>query len=188
MTRAFFSLETPRARACFAVGFCAFIVLVPVFAAAGYLVHKAIWAAETVEVGEPRLARLIGLREASLPVREARAAAEQTLARFTYPASTAADRIGAELQQRLRALADGAGISVAGSQVINTREEDGLEQIPVSLNFEATHGQLQRFLQTLDVQAPVIHVDNLVVFPLRNRTAVGRLSVQGRFSVLRRLQ
>jgi general secretion pathway protein M len=186
MSRTLFSLHTPRARASFAVGFCAVLVFAPMLLAVGYLAHKTLWAVDALDVGEPRLARLIGLREAGSQVTAARALAEDRLARFSYPASAVTDRIGAELQQRLRNAADSAGVSVSGSQVIKSREEDGLEQIPVSINFEATHEQLQHFLQALSAQSPAVFVDSLTLTPMRQRTALDRLMVQGRFSVLRR--
>ncbi|GHT83359.1 hypothetical protein AGMMS49543_10410 [Betaproteobacteria bacterium] len=185
-----FSLNTPHARALFAVGLCALLVFAPVFCGAVYLIHKAMWAAETVEAGEPRLARLQGLREAAGRVSAARHTAEESLARLTYPASTPADRVGADLQQRMRAVADSVGVAVAGSQVINVKEANGLEQIPVSLNLEASHEELRQFLVAVSAQtqAPAVYVDNLVLTPTRNRSRPGRLQVQARFSVLRRLQ
>ncbi|MDR2690189.1 MAG: type II secretion system protein M [Azoarcus sp.] len=187
MNRKLFSLHTPRARASFAVGFCVVLVLAPCLFVLTYLVHKTLWAKEAIDAGEPRLARLLGLREAATQIGAARATAENSLARFAYPPSTAADRIGAELQQRLRAAADSAEVTVSGSQVIHTREENGLEYIPVTVNFEATHAKVQLFLQALGEQTPVIYIDSLIIVPVRNYAQLDRLQVQGRFSVLRRI-
>jgi len=176
----------PRSRAGLTVGLSVVVVLVPFLFIVGILAQQWFSARDALTVGEPRLARLLGLREAGGDVRRAREAAESALAGAVYPADAAADRIGTELQQRLRALGDAAGVSISGSQVIDGREEDGFQQIVVAMSFEATHEQLQHFLQSLSVQSPAVFVESLVVMPTHSRAGPEkRLMVQARLCALR---
>ncbi|MDR1661536.1 MAG: type II secretion system protein M [Azoarcus sp.] len=188
MMRAFFvasSFRFFRSRAALAVGLSVLAALVPVLFVMGYLMHQGFSASAAFERGEPRLARLLGLREAAEQVRRAREAAEDALLAVAYPAEMPADRIGTELQQRLRAAADGAGVAISGSQVIEGKKENEFEQVVVAMSFEASHEQLQQLLQMLVQQRPAIYVDNLVLTAGRSRSASGRLVVQARFCALR---
>jgi general secretion pathway protein M len=175
-------------RAGFAVGLSLLLILVPVLFIVGYLIHEAVQVNNNFASEEPRLARLLGIRQAALQVREGRSAAESALSALAYPGEHPADRIGTELQQRLRTAADNAGVAISGSQVIDGKEEDGLEQIVVAMSFESSHGQLQQLLQALALQTPTVYVDSLILMPVRSRTAVGRLMVQARFCALRQAQ
>ncbi|MDR2030939.1 MAG: type II secretion system protein M [Azoarcus sp.] len=189
MTRALpSSLRIFRSRAHLAVGLTLLVVLVPLLFAAGYLIHKAIQVNRILAADEPRLARLLGLRDAAALIREGRATVDSALSALTYPAAPPSDRVGTELQQRLRAAADSAGIAISGSQVIDGKEENGLVQIVVAMSFDASHEQLQQLLQALALQTPAVYVDSLVLMPVRSRTPNGRLIVQARFCVLKQAQ
>ncbi|MDR1063755.1 MAG: type II secretion system protein M [Azoarcus sp.] len=172
-----------RSRAGLSVALSILAALVPVFFAAGCLIHQWLSANAALEQGEPRLARLRGLRDAAQQVREAREAAEGALLTMAYSSELPADRVGADLQQRLRTAADSAGVAISGSQVVEGKTEDGFGQVVVVMSFEASHEQLQQFLQMLVRQTPTIYVDGLTLAAGRN--ANGHLAVQARFSVLR---
>lgn len=183
--RAFSSSRFFRSRANLSVGLSVLAVLVPVLVIVGYLAHQWFSANTVLEQGEPRLARLLGLRDAADRVREAREAAEEALSATAYSDDMPSDRVGTDLQQRLRTAADSAGVAISGSQVIEGREENGFEQVVVAMSFESSHEQLQQLLQTLAQQAPAVYVDSLTLMPARSRSADGRLIVQARFCVLR---
>jgi len=179
-------LHLPRDRARVTVVSSILVVLVPFLFVIGVLTQQ--WLADnaTLSGGEPRLARMLGLHEASEKVHQAREAAESALAGAIYPADAPADRIGTELQQRLRMLGDAAGVSISGSQVINGKEEDGFQQIVVAVTFEATHEQLLQLLQSLATLTPSVFVDNLVITSARFRAeSKNRLTVRARFCSLR---
>ncbi|MDR0635278.1 MAG: type II secretion system protein M [Azoarcus sp.] len=177
-----------RSRAGLAVGLSVLAVFIPVLCAVCYLAHQWFSASAALERGEPRLARLLGLRDAADEVREAREIAEAALSAAVYSGEMPADRIGTDLQQRLRGAADSAGVAISGSQVIEGKQENGFEQIMVAMSFEASHEQLQQLLQILAQQAPAVYVDNLVLMPMRARSGGGgRLIVQARFCVLRQV-
>ena len=71
------------------------------------------------EVGrlEPRIGRLIGYEAGAEDLVRSRATAESALASLAFVRDTEASSVGAELQQVLRALASGAGLTVSGSQL-----------------------------------------------------------------------
>jgi hypothetical protein len=191
MTRKPFAISSLRflnSRAGIAVGASALVIIIPVLFIIGYLIHTAVEASDAFARSEPQLARLLGVREAAGKMRGARAEAERALSAQVYPASQPADRIGTELQQRLRAAADNAGVAISGSQVIEGTEENGLEQVVVAMSFESSHTQLQELLQALALQTPLIYVDALTLLPVRSQTATGRLMVQARFCALRQAQ
>ncbi|MDR1462017.1 MAG: type II secretion system protein M [Azoarcus sp.] len=173
-----------RSRAGLSVGLSALAALVPVFFAAGWLMNQWFSASAAFEQGEPRLARLLGLRGAAQQVREAREAAGGALLSAAYSSELPADRIGTDLQQRLRTAADGTGVAISGSQVVEGKMEDGFERVVVAMSFEASHEQLQQFLHMLTQQTPTVYVDSLTLAAGR-RNANGHLAVQARFCVLR---
>ncbi|MDR0702877.1 MAG: type II secretion system protein M [Azoarcus sp.] len=179
------SLRFLRSRAALAVGLSVLVVLVPVLFAAGYLMHQWLSASAALEQGEPRLARLMGLRDAAQQVREAREAAESALLMAAYSSEMPADRAGTDLQQRLRTAADSIGVAISGSQVIDGKTENGFEQVVVAMSFEASHEQLQQLLQMLAQQTPTVYVDSLALSAARRHANSGRLLVQARFCVLR---
>jgi hypothetical protein len=188
MTRELFaasSLRLLNTRAGLTVAVSALFILIPVLFVIGYLVHEAVQASDAFARGEPQLARLLGVRQAAHQIQQGRAAAEDALSTQVHTDNQPADRIGTELQQRLRAAADSAGVAIIGSQVIEGKEENGIEQIVVAMSFESTHEQLQQLLQSLTLQTPAIYVDSLILMPVRSRTATGHLVVQARFCTLR---
>ena len=154
----------------------------------GYIASKAIWAEDALATMEPRYARLLGMKGAADAVKQSRLAAEAELARYAYPPTVGADRVGTDLQQRLRAIAESAGVAVSGSQIVPGETDKAIEVIPVSLTLEAEAGQLNAMLLALSDQAPAIFTESLALQPVRVRDGVGRrVTVKARFSVLRQL-
>jgi general secretion pathway protein M len=176
-----------RYRPHFCVGLTLVVLLSGLTLAVAYIVHKYVWATEALETMEPRYARMLGLHEAATKVAESRAAAGALLARYAYPETLPADRVGTELQQRLRAAAEAAGVVISGSQLGSGKAENGVEDVPVTVSLEAENAQLLAMLQTVSEQEPIIHVDSLTLQQPRNRLMAQRLVVQARFSVLRQL-
>lgn len=166
--------------------------VVVIVAFAGLLIaERGREAGEVQEAVAPRYARLAGLRESAAAVEQAAAAATAALDRFAYPVTMSGDRIGTDLQQRLRAAAEAAGVGVINSQIGTGKRQADLEDVPVSMTLEAEIGQLRQMLlavQTQSGQAPAIFIDNLGIQRQRSRAGDGgRLTVQARFSVLRRV-
>lgn len=152
------------------------------------IVDETMRADDTLENIAPRHARLAGLRESADVIGQSAAVADTALAHYAHPATAGTDRIGTDLQQRLRAAAEAAGVGVVGSQIVSGKADNGLEDIPVSMTLEADLGQLQQMLQAVGELTPAVYVDSINIQRARGRNAdPQRLTTQVRFSVLRRL-
>lgn len=176
-------MRFPGRNARLVVGGMLAIVLAGVLVVAYVLTSRTFWARDTLAMIEPRYARLAGLREVRPDIEAALVDVRKTLDRHAYPAATADDRIGTDLQQRVRRAAESAGLSVSGSQILAVRPATGFVHVPVSVTVEGTLEGLRSFLASLDAESPAIQVDNLVIqsaFRRRARGAVDdqRLTVQ----------
>lgn len=160
----------------------------------GYLVNKTVWANELIADIEPRYARLLGLQQVAERIERSRAQAEATLRAQVYPVSLDADRAGADLQQRLRTLAQQAGLNMLGSQVVTVppapREgspAELFERIAITVTLDADLPALQTMLGLLREQSPAIHVESLNLQPVRaaGDGSAQRLKVQMALNALR---
>lgn len=170
----------PSAAALFSVGVTVLVLVGGLAVSAAFLMSRAKWADETLATIEPRHARLLGLAESAALIDAAGGEAMERLSALAHPAAVAADRVGADLQQRVRADAAAAGFSVVGSQILPVRELDGFEAVPVSVLLE---GSLEHFAELADRVAaarPAIRVLGFNVTPLRGRgvTAARNLRVE----------
>lgn len=162
----------------------------------GYLVDKTAWANGVIEEIEPRHARLLGLEEVGERIERERAKADATLAALVYPASLDIDRAGADLQQRLRSVAQQAGLNILGSQIVTVPPSpvrDGapaelFERIAVNINLIADLSALQNMLAALQQQQPTILVESLSLRPERDTGEGARLNVQARLNAFRVMQ
>lgn len=160
----------------------------------GYLVNKTVWANELIADIEPRYARLLGLQQVAERIERSRDQADATLRAQAYPVSLDADRAGADLQQRLRALAQQAGLNMLGSQVVTTapapREGSPaalFERIAITVTLDADLSALQTMLGLLREERPAIHVESLNLQPARaaGDGSAQRLNVQMALNALR---
>ncbi|KON79851.1 type II secretion system protein GspM [Azoarcus sp. PA01] len=146
-------------------------------------------AREPLGAIEARYARLAGLKEVRDQVERGVADVGEVLARHTYPASSGTDRIGTDLQQRVRRVAESAGMGVTGSQILPVRAANGLSQIPVAVTVEGSLEGLRAMLAALGQEIPSIHIDSIVIQTRMRRRLRGappdqRLSAQMNLSVL----
>lgn len=129
------------------------------------------WARTTLADIERRHARLLGFKAAEAPIMAALAKASESLTDFAYPAGEGADRVGADLQQRVRALAQQAGVSVVGSQILPARQAEALEVVRLALTLEAEMESLRDFLAALGAERPGIQLESMVLTAPRQRGA-----------------
>lgn len=138
------------------------------------------WAQETLANIEPRYARLLGLGIVGPDVRDNVEQMNAELARYAYPATADAQRVGTDLQQRIRTLAESVGVSVVGSQILPLRTHQGFAQIPVKVtvngNLEGVRGLLLGFAD----ETPLILVDNLQINAAPQRARRGQPANEGR--------
>lgn len=136
-----------------------FAVVLAVFAS---LLHQRMsWAQETLASIEPRYARLLGLGAVGVQILVGVDETSADLARYAYPATVDRQRIGADLQQRVRALAEEAGASVVGSQILPARTQGGFDQIPLKITVNGALEGIRELLLSFERETPVILVDHL---------------------------
>jgi general secretion pathway protein M len=141
------------------------------------------WARQTLEDIEARYARLLGLRDAAPRLQQTLAQTVAVLDRHAYPIDTGADRIGADLQQRVRRIAEATSVAVVGSQILPPRSVAGLEIIAMAATFDAEVGSLRDFLLALSAEKPSIQVDSLNVATTRQRGAATGSKVRVQINV-----
>ncbi len=173
-------MKFPGRRARFSVLLTLVLVLVLLVPVAEQFLFRYEWAQTTLEDLERRHARLLGLRDAGPGIAQALAQAKVELERYAYPADMGADRIGADLQQRVRQVAERAGVAVVGSQILSARPAEGFEVVPLGLTLEADMAGLSDFLSGILAEQPSIQLESLAVTIQRQRSARedGRVRVQ----------
>lgn len=141
---------------------------------ASTLHQRMSWAHETLATIEPRYARLLGLGVVGPDVLDNVEQINAELLRYAYPATADAQRVGTDLQQRIRTLAESVGVSVVGSQILPVRTHQGFTQIPVKVtvngNLEGVRGLLLGFSD----ETPLILVDNLQINAAPQRARRGQ--------------
>lgn len=155
------------------------------------LMDKLVWAQETLEAIEPRYARLLGLSGVGPTLDTALQDVRGSLERRAYPSSISPERIGTDAQERIRSMAESAGLAVSGSQILPVRTHQGFVQVPLKVTVDGDLESLRKFLAAADTAMPVVLVDNLQVASVVRRARRGvaeppqRLNVQLSLSVLR---
>ena len=166
-------------------------VLVALCAAAGWYVYAKHRLVSERLSGflEPRYARLAGLKASGQELTAATAHAGDLETIYTYPAGQDANQTGNDAQQRVRGLLSAAGMTVSSSQVLPSKEDAGLERIPLSVRAEGDIVALQGALVGIAEARPTVLIDAINI-QVQGATTLGatRLSVQFNFLVLRRVQ
>lgn len=119
---------------------------------------------------EPRYARLAGLLQSEGVLREASAAAAQSLVGLVYPASADMSSVSAIIQQDVRRLLEGAGLAVSGSRVLEPVERDHVLLIPLELTAEGSMEGFERMLAAIHRNRPLMLIDSMELAPQRSRS------------------
>ena len=136
------------------------------------------WAHSLLDEIGPRHARMAGLGLDYERLEAARQQAVGSLAAHAYPAELAADRVGTDLQQRVRQLVDAQGLNVLQSQILPPREGVVVEQVPLQVTVEGGAESLRNLLLAFSSARPSIQVDAIVVQPSSRRAGDGGMRVQ----------
>ena len=165
-------MSLPGGDARFVVATSAALLLAGI-AIVGYVLVGLLEGAEApLAAIEPRYARLAGLKEVAPQIERGVAEIGETLARHAYPATGGTDRIGTDLQQRVRRVAESAGMGVTGSQILPVRAATGFSQIPVAVTVEGSLEGLRTMLLGLrEEPPPSIQVDSIVIQTRARRRA-----------------
>ncbi|HRD32760.1 MAG TPA: type II secretion system protein GspM [Rhodocyclaceae bacterium] len=167
----------------FSVGLTLSVLLLAVVLAAGFLVSRSQWASDMLASIEPRHARLQGLKAQDVALQAAFDAAAAQIGVLTYGGDQSTERVGTDLQQKIRAVAASAGFSVVGSQIMPARLLDGFEEVPVSITLEGALEHLGPLLDELAVARPLVKVVSLNLVPMRGRGVTAQRNLRLDLSV-----
>jgi general secretion pathway protein M len=140
---------------------------------------------DTLEQYRGRLAQLDRMAETREPVQKLIAKIQQDRnVTAQYLPQSAPALAAAELQQRLKAVVEAAGGTLQSTQALPPVEEGGVVKVAVSLTMNGDTGSLQKVLYNLELQTPLLFVDNL---ELSARAIRPRLP-SGRYATYTRMQ
>jgi len=115
----------------------------------------------------PKYARLTGLQSSGASIDQALSGQQQQLAQLVYDPAPGLDRVGADLQQKVRAAVIGGGMKVLGSQVFTPKpdEKATLGFVAISLNTEGTLETLRSALVAIAAIRPRVYDTELQILP-----------------------
>lgn len=160
-----------RGRVAVGVVLAALLIVLGLF---GYeLAFRYQWATDTLDDIAPRYARLAGLKLAGDEVRATAGKVEAALSLIAYPEAMDHGKVGSDLQQHIRKLAEANGMTVLNSQVLVAKAQKGFSELPLSLVLEGEVAGIRGLLAGLRMQKPSIQVDELTLQPARGRPRQG---------------
>lgn len=124
--------------------------------------HQRHKYAATIAQQTPRIERLLGLRETAPILSERLQQYKQSVETLAFPPETDLNKLSNELPNRLRQLAQHAGLTLSAMRPLPPRREGNLDILPVNINTQAELHQLQSFLTGLE-QPPRLWVDSMVL-------------------------
>lgn len=157
--------------ALFAIGSTLLLVALVIGVAGSLLLTRSQSAADQLQAVEPRFARLLGLQGERRRFEQALAQTTEILKEEAYAADLGSGRVGADMQQKLRAASETAGFTVVSSRIGTVFTHDGFEEIPLSLRLEGTLQNLESMLQALPALRPALHLRSLSVTAVSRRRA-----------------
>lgn len=152
------------------------------------LSRRYTWANEVLATVEPQYERIAGLRAIGDELIARRSTSEAVLRRWAYPPDTDLARIGTDLQQRVRRIADEHQVTVNGSQILPARTQGAFSLVSVSATMTGETGALGAFLDRLSEEVPPVFVEKLVVQsgrPARREQVNSQVQFQIQMSAMR---
>jgi|GEM_PF-414867 len=128
---------------------------------------------EEIDAIEPRTARLLGIMQSVDQLQGASGEASGRLRELAYGADRDSATTAAAMQQNIRELMTGAGLSVSGSQILPQRKSEGFDRLSLDITAQGNIEALDAVLSGLEAMRPLVFVEALKVNPERSR-AVGR--------------
>ncbi|GAB3281326.1 type II secretion system protein GspM [Parahaliea aestuarii] len=131
-----------------------------------------------IERLEPRVARLMGLKNQESVLTEAAAQVDSGVLGLVYPVTDDRASVAASLQKNVRDIFADAGMTISSSQMLPSREDDELEHIPVKVTVVGGVDALDIALAELSNYHPLLMVESMEVYPSRGRAARGAPDTQ----------
>lgn len=160
----------PGRRARLVVATTLLVAMAVLYAGAAWLLDAHAETQRQLDAIGARHARLASLRDATPDIRDALANATAQLDRYAYPASVGNDRVGADVQQRVRALAASAGLEVIGSQILAPRSMDGFQLVSMMATLDGGIAQVHGLLSQLAEVGPTLRVEYFGIQQVQQRS------------------
>jgi len=158
-----------RYRGVIVVALTALLGLLVLSAGAWCLYDRHTWAAAKLAELEPRYARLKGLVLSEKALKAAVSGAGKSMETTTYPASLDVDRASSELQQRIKKMFEGAGVTVVTSRILEPKPGKDFDVLSVSFSVNAGLASLQTALALTRQEAPLLKIEEFALQPVRRQ-------------------
>ncbi len=124
---------------------------------------------DDIEAIEPRTARLLGIMKSVDQLNVASGEARSRLRELAYGSDRDSATTAAAMQQNIRELMTGAGLSVSGSQILPQRKSEGFDRLSLDITAAGNIEALDAALAGLEAMRPLVFVETLKVNPERSR-------------------
>lgn len=140
---------------------CIFVIAIAV------IMHFKHRAEQSLVDLEPRIARLEGLQNSGKEIGQALAEQKQQLRQLVYDSSVGLDKVGADLQQKIRSAMSSSGLSIQGSQVFTPKPESSssIGFVNIRLNVAGNLEKLRAAIVALSAIRPRVYVTELTILP-----------------------
>jgi general secretion pathway protein M len=126
------------------------------------------FAAE-IEAIEPKTARLLGIMQSVDQLGVASSEASARLRELAYGADRDSATTAAAMQQSIRELMTGAGLSISGSQILPQRKSEAFDRLSLDITAQGNIEALDAVLSGLETMRPLVFIEALKVNPERSR-------------------
>lgn len=170
-------------------GVCVVVMLVGLTALSFYLSYKHEQIDSVLSDVEARYARLLGMKDVASDIDGALKLAQADLSKAAFGVETTSDRIGTDIQQRVRRMAEASSVDVAGSLALPVKSLAGFEQVLVSVTLDGTLAGLRNVFVDLGVERPHLYLDAVTISATNRKRSDGEplLSAQVTVSAFRKL-
>lgn len=124
---------------------------------------------DDIEAIEPRTARLLGIMQSVDQLKVASGDAKSRLLELAYGSDRDSATTAAAMQQNIRELLIGAGLSVSGSQILPQRKSEVFDRLSLDITASGNIEALDATLAGLEAMRPLVFVETLKVNPERTR-------------------
>ncbi|MGL1832267.1 type II secretion system protein GspM [Rhodocyclaceae bacterium SMB388] len=178
------STDFPGRRARAVVAITLLVIVALLYAGGTWLLEAHADARRELDDIGARHARLASLRDATPQIVAALHDATARLDRYAYPVSVGVDRVGADLQQRVRALAATAGLGVVGSQILAPREMEAFQLVSMMATLDGGIEQVHALLHLLAEAEPAIRVEYVGIQQVQQRGNAGGADLRVQLNIV----
>lgn len=146
------------------------VLLFALYCIVSFWLMRQSYAAEIDRV-MPRTARLLGIMENREALEQAAVEADAVLAAVAYSTDRDAAASAALMQQNVREVITGAGLTVAGSQILPRREAETHDRLRLGITVEGNVDSLDSALTDLELMRPLVLIESVRVKQTRGSSS-----------------